>query len=131
MKYIQIMITVLMMSTYLNAAPARTGLVVFEQPDGTTFEGFLKGDAAFHWIESNGHIVLQGAQDGFYYNATINEKGGLQRSSQKPQIREKRAKLQSSSFVRQDPKLKHSLDTKTMKALHKMQIKSRKGNHPR
>ena len=55
----------------LWAAPARAGVLTFTQADGSTFQGLLKGNAAFHWIESEGEVVLYNPKDGNYYRAEV------------------------------------------------------------
>ena len=43
----------------VNAAPAFPGTIVFKQKDGSTFEGKLKGDEYFSWVEDKAeHIIL-------------------------------------------------------------------------
>ena len=71
MKTIKILLKLLIMSLLINssamAMPAVQGVRTFTQPDGTQFEGVLKGNAQFNWIESNGEIVKYNPTDKNYY----------------------------------------------------------------
>ncbi len=77
------LIAIIFLGTLLYAAPARGGVKTFTQPDGTTFQGLLRGDSSFHWIESNQEIVLFNKEDKFYYNAIIDETGSLKLSKKR------------------------------------------------
>ena len=51
----------------LLAAPAAPHLMTFEQPDGSIFQGFLKGDEYFSWIETeNKEVIVKNKFSGFY-----------------------------------------------------------------
>ena len=51
----------------LLAAPAAPHLMTFEQPDGSIFQGFLKGDEYFSWIETeNKEVIVKNNFSGFY-----------------------------------------------------------------
>ena len=51
----------------LLAVPAAPHLMTFEQPDGSTFQGFLKGDEYFSWIETeNKEVIVKNNFSGFY-----------------------------------------------------------------
>ena len=51
----------------LLAVPAAPHLMTFEQPDGSIFQGFLKGDEYFSWIQTgNKEVVIQIQTNGFY-----------------------------------------------------------------
>ena len=51
----------------LLAAPAAPHLMTFEQPDGSIFQGFLKGDEYFSWIETeNKELIVKNNFSGFY-----------------------------------------------------------------
>ena len=51
----------------LLAAPAAPHLMTFEQPDGSKFQGFLKGDEYFSWIETeNKEVIVKNKFSGFY-----------------------------------------------------------------
>lgn len=120
LKYLTL-ITLLISS--LQAAPARGGVHTFTQPDGSTFQGYLKGDAAFHWIESSGKVVLFNPKDKFYYNAQINAQKRFELSKEKPSgVR---------AYSKRGPML-HMVDSNKTKAiLEKLQKESRVGPHPR
>ena len=41
--------------------------MIFEQPDGSKFNGFLKGDEYFSWIQTgNKEVVIKNQTNGFY-----------------------------------------------------------------
>jgi hypothetical protein len=48
-----------------------SGLKTFKQPDGTIFQGYLRGTAAFNWIESNEDLVQYNTDDKYYYKVDI------------------------------------------------------------
>ena len=51
----------------LLAAPAAPHLMTFEQPDGSIFQGYLKGDEYFSWIETeNKEVIVKNNFSGFY-----------------------------------------------------------------
>ena len=51
----------------LLAAPAAPHLMTFEQPDGSIFQGYLKGDEYFSWIETkNKEVIVKNKFSGFY-----------------------------------------------------------------
>ena len=53
--------------TTLSATPAAPHLMTFEQPDGSKFNGFLKGDEYFSWIQTgNKEVVIKNQTNGFY-----------------------------------------------------------------
>jgi len=123
-----IITTILMIST-LNAMPARSGLLTFTQGDGTKFEGYLKGDSAFHWIESDSKVVMFNKKDNTYYNARVNTKGNLELTNKKPAA--KRVYTSQNAALTSSPKSTHFLDKNTTDALKKMRTDAHKGNHPR
>ena len=53
----------LLFYTTLSAAPAAPHLMTFEQPDGSKFNGFLKGDEYFSWIQTGDKEVVIKNQD--------------------------------------------------------------------
>ena len=56
----------------LLAVPAAPHLMTFEQPDGSTFQGFLKGDEYFSWIETeNKEVIVKTNFSGFYEFAML------------------------------------------------------------
>ena len=42
----------------LLAIPAAPHLMIFKQPDGSKFQGFLKGDEYFSWIQTENKEVI-------------------------------------------------------------------------
>ena len=57
----------LLFYTTLYAAPAAPHLMTFEQPDGSKFNGFLKGDEYFSWIQTGDkEVVIKNQTNGFY-----------------------------------------------------------------
>ena len=125
-------ITVLfLLTTTLYSAPARGGLITFTQPDGTTFKGLLKGDASFHWIESNGEIVMLNPKDHYFYNAKISKEGSLELTTQKPMNFDalQRQAPQSASVYQKAPA--HNVDKSSREALSKLYKASKQGPHPR
>ena len=51
----------------LLAVPAAPHLMTFKQPDGSKFQGFLKGDEYFSWIQTgNKEVVIKNQTNGFY-----------------------------------------------------------------
>ena len=57
----------LLFYTTLSAAPTAPHLMTFEQPDGSKFNGFLKGDEYFSWIQTgNKEVVIKNQTNGFY-----------------------------------------------------------------
>lgn len=115
----------------LNAAPARGGLITFTQPDGTTFEGFLKGDSTFNWIESGSNVVMYSKEDNFYYNAEVSKSGKLVMTKEKPSKTKAYKSVRASSLTKQEKQKLHQLNKRTKNALREMQKNARKGSHPR
>ena len=68
-----ITLSILLFITPLMGSQAYTGLLTFEQADGSTFDGQLKGDSALNWIESAGNIIKYNPEDKYYYIVTISE----------------------------------------------------------
>ena len=51
----------------LLAAPAAPHLMTFKLPDGSKFQGFLKGDEYFSWIQTeNKEVIVKTNFSGFY-----------------------------------------------------------------
>jgi len=126
MKLKKILLSLTLLSSILLAGPAITGTRTFTQPDGTTFEGVLKGDSSFHWIESDGSAVVYNPKDKFYYKATIDKDKGLIPTEEKPNIKvQNRSSAINGAVINHDVK---ESDKKSLKELHK---KSKVGNYPR
>ena len=128
LKFTIMLITLL---SILNAAPARTGKHTFTQPDGTQFEGVLRGDSSFHWIESNSKVVMFNEEDNFYYNTALNANNKLQMTEEKPAIKKMRNSSQVSSVLGISKEKSHKINNATKEALRTLQKESKKGHHPR
>jgi len=126
-QIIKIITMMLLINNLVYAAPARGGVRTFEQPDGTTFSGVLKGDAAFHWIESDAALVVFNPKDKFYYNAKIAEDGTIELIGRKMNKKMKNASALNSKAGTKV----HTVSASTHKALMKRVRESRKGNYPR
>ena len=51
----------------LLAVTAAPHLMTFKQPDGSKFQGFLKGDEYFSWIQTeNKEVIVKNKFSGFY-----------------------------------------------------------------
>ncbi len=65
------------MITFVFCVPAFQGAVEFKQNDGSTFQGTLKGDEWFNWIEDKeGRIVKYNNSSKNYEYAKVEEKNG-------------------------------------------------------
>jgi len=113
-----------LMMTALSASPAREGIILFTQPDGTQFKGYLRGDSAFNWIESDSKIIMFNSKDKFYYITKVNANGNLECTNTKPT----EVTSVAQSIVK---KSTSGLDQKLVKALKQMRNSVDKGNHPR
>tara|TARA_B100000929_G_C15322093_1_gene357641 strand:- start:218 stop:598 length:381 start_codon:yes stop_codon:yes gene_type:complete len=59
-------------STLLIAVPATPFLITFEQPDGSRFQAYLRGDEYFSWIETeNKLIIVKNEASGFFEFAVV------------------------------------------------------------
>lgn len=122
MKYVNIFLLITLLHVTAFASPAIKRQITFTQPDGTTFEGRLHGDASFHWIESNGDVVIYNPEDKYYYKAVVDKDKGLVMTKNKAftaQI------LSGLNAVKKD--LTQD-DKETLYILYK---KSKTSNHPR
>ncbi len=109
----------------LYSAPAISGLRIFTQADGTQFIGELKGDSSFHWIQSNGEIIIYNPDDKFYYKAVITRDKGLVSTGIKPKAL---SKTQQASSLKQVKQKDISQEDKLNLRLLNKKIKSK--NHP-
>ena len=110
------------------AAPARGGVITFTQADGSTFEGLLKGNAAFHWIESNGEIVLYNKEDGNYYKAELlNNK--LQMSKERV-VTSKEAKYANARMLHVK-KTSHRISQTKRELIERLYRDAQRGHRPR
>jgi len=124
--FLKAILALLLTSGFCFAGPAISGTRTFIQPDGTKFEGVLKGDSSFHWIESNSDVVIYNPQDKFYYKATIDVNKGLILTHEKPAVKAENI-LQSSSLT----KKQHKLTEKDKKKIYILYKKSKQGNFPK
>ena len=115
----------LFMESLSLAGPALSGERSFTQPDGTKFQGELKGDSSFHWIESKGEIVIYNPKDKYYYKASINAENKLQMSNEKPSTP---SRVTAFGETRASQK---ELPLNAKKALETLREKSKVGNYPR
>lgn len=126
MQFIKIFLILFLVAVAAFSAPALQRVVTFTQPDGTKFQGVYKGDAAFHWIESNGNIVVYNPKDKYYYKAVVNKTKGLVPTSEKPTaISRKVTSLHTANSVK---KALSDTDKINLSILHK---KAKIGNYPR
>ena len=123
-RIFQLILGVLFVGTLLQAAPARNGVKTFTQPDGSTFQGILKGDSSFHWIESENKVVLFNAKDKFYYNASFDKTGNVKLVSKR---------LESSKRMRKAPlsAQAHSVSSNMKGLIHQLYIESKRTPHPK
>lgn len=121
---VRICFTLTLVSTFVVAGPAFPGTKVFTQPDGTQFEGTLKGDSSFHWIESNGYVIIYNPVDKFYYKALIDVKKGLILTDEKP---EKKSDMAEPSGISSQL---HGVTQEDRKKLFILYKKSKTRNHP-
>ena len=126
-RTIQIFILMMLGTTLLSAAPARGGLHTYRQADGSTFQATLNGDASFHWMESNGEVILYNPQDKNYYNAELNSDGKFVIGNNKVGLR---VAQKSTAYTSQNNASK-TLNSEKRVALRKLQKESKKGHHPR
>jgi hypothetical protein len=126
MKTLKTLLSLALLSSILLAGPAITGTRTFTQPDGTEFEGVLKGDSSFHWIESEGNAVVYDPKDKFYYKATIDKDKGLTPTKEKPNV-----KAQNKSSAINGVVKKHDVAESDKKSLKELYKKSKTGNYPR
>ncbi len=117
--------TLLLVNTFVVAGPAISGVRTFTQPDGTQFEGILKGDSSFHWIESEGSIVIVNPEDKFYHKAIINIENKITITNEKPTIIQSNMSESSARIP-----LKHEVTDNKRKKLNQLYKNSKTGNHP-
>jgi len=126
-KIISLFIVTLLGTTLLWSAPARGGLITFRQADGATFQGLLKGDASFHWIESDGEIVLFNRVDSNYYKAKIVD-DSLVMTKEKAVVKSSK---RASAFTEKAKESLHAVSKEKREALNMMHKNAQKGHHPR
>jgi hypothetical protein len=126
MKFIKIFLTLFLFSTAAFSTQALQRTVTFTQPDGTKFQGAYKGDAAFHWIESEGSVVVYNPKDKYYYKAVVDKTKGLLMTSEKPAPLS--TKLTGLNVVNSVKKTLSDTDRTNLRILQK---KAKSGNYPR
>ena len=130
--FLQLILFLLLSTSFLEAAPARGGVLTFTQSDGTKFEGLLKGDSSFHWVESHGKVVMYNSKDKLYYNASFDEVGQLVISKDRPKAKNEIPKTSRSFRIAEQKSVTlHAVSNSDMNALLKMQKNAKRGNHPR
>lgn len=68
---------IMLVSVGLNAAPAYNGEVKFKNKDNSSFNGSLKGDEYFSWIEDkSGNVILYNNDSSNYEYAKLVEING-------------------------------------------------------
>jgi hypothetical protein len=126
MNLLKIILIFVLFQVMLFSSQAIQKKRVFTQPDGTKFEGILKGDSSFHWIESGGDIVIYNKEDKFYHKAIIDKDKGLIITKEKPVVKLDNI-LTSKALV---PK-KHDVSKQDRQNLYILYKKSKTGNYPR
>ena len=127
-RTIQFFIMMILGATLLNAAPARGGLRTYTQADGSTFQASLHGDAAFHWMESEGEVIMYNPQDKNYYNAELSSDGKFLMSQQKAGTR---ASQTRAFHAGNEKNTLQERESEKRAALQRLQREARKGSHPR
>ena len=122
----KIILALACLNSLVFAGPAISGTRTFTQPDGTKFEGVLKGDSSFHWIESNGKVVIYNPEDKFYYEAIIDTVNGLILSSTKP-------KAKTTNLLQANPlnPVDHKVSQTDKEKLFILYKKTKTGHHPK
>jgi len=83
-----ILISIFLLSGICYAVPARPILHEFQQPDNTTFKGYLRGDENEYWYESEDGYVIQKIDDWWIYivqNELPNQSANLRVGHASPQ----------------------------------------------
>lgn len=122
MKLLSILLLITLFYSAAFASPAIQREIIFRQPDGTSFKGRLHGDASFHWIESDGNIVIYNPQDRYYYKAVADKERGLIMTSQRVLGTQRLSGLNA---------VKKDLTQNEKEVLYILYRKSKTSNHPR
>lgn len=122
MKYLNIFLLITFFYVAAFASPAIKKQITFTQPDGTTFKGQLHGDASFHWIESNGDVVIYNPEDKYYYKAVLDKDKGLVMTN---------SRAYTSQMLSGLNAVKKDLTQDDKEMLHILYKKSKTSNHPR
>jgi hypothetical protein len=119
-------ILLLLITVYtLYGASAIKREIEFTQPDGTTFKGYLKGDSAFHWIESGDDVIIYNPKDRYYYKAIVDKENGLQLSNE----RAGENLSQKSLYIK--GKKEQPLSVQKREALQYLYIKAKNAHNPK
>jgi len=128
MNILKIVLFFAVFVTAAFSAPAINRTITFTQPDGTRFKGHLKGDSSFHWIESNGDIVVYNPQDKYYYKAIADKEKGLIITTQKAINKSNEYMKNSLNAVN---RIKKEISQSDRESLYILYKKSKTINHPR
>ena len=125
-RVIQFFILIILATPTVYAAYARGGVHTYRQADGSTFQATLHGDSTFHWMESNGKVILYNSQDKNYYNAEVTSDGKFVMGKQKVGTRARRTR---ALHVNKNIAIQ-TQESKQREALRNLQREARKGSHP-
>ena len=118
--------SLLLSSLSVWAVPAAPGVRTFTQPDGSTFEGHLRGDEFFNWVETReSRVAVKNRTSGFFEFAVIREENGRNRlapsgirvASPNPQGRQTASNLPSISPQQLGALRRQELATKRQRKL--------------
>ncbi len=77
-KVIYITLLLVCTTTLMNAVEAYHGEITFKQKDGSRFNGKLKGDEWFHWIEdTKGNTIVYNLEKKTYEYGLIKKVNGV------------------------------------------------------
>ncbi|MFR9523160.1 MAG: M6 family metalloprotease domain-containing protein [Rikenellaceae bacterium] len=81
-------ILVVMLSTIVSlwAVPAKPGIVVVEEPDGSELKIYINGDENFRWRTTEDGYPITQDDDGYYYYAQYSSTGELTQTTQRVSI---------------------------------------------
>jgi len=125
-KVLHIILLSVLLQMAAFGAPAITREIVFTQPDGTHFSGKLKGDGSFHWIESNGDIIIYNPKDRYYYKAIVDTQKGLLISDEK--ALSVRSNERGLIFLKSKPK---KVSKEIQSTLHSLYKRAKDSDGPR
>ncbi len=123
-RLLKIFFLLLLSQAIVLGSVALSRVKTFTQPDGTKFEGVLKGNSSFHWIESYGNIIKYSSQDKYYYKAIFNDNNELILTKEKPNF-------QKTSKIRSLNKIEHHLSEDKNTKIQNIQKNHRNSNFPR
>ena len=126
MKLMRIFLMMFLLSVAAFSSPALQRTVTFTQPSGETFQGQYKGDASFHWIESDGNVIVYNPKDKYYYKAIVDKTKGLIMTDEKPSALT--TELSGLNAVKSAKKALSEIDKRNIYILYK---KAKTGNYPR